>query len=476
MTQMKAYIFPSSSRIVILLTFLLISPGILAQSSRTLYWMQGIPQSTFLNPAIQPLADVYVGLPAISSFYTGFSNSGFSIEDVLKKDFNSRLYIDDSGLLQQLKDKNSLIADVSNTFFSFGFRTKRGSYYTLSVNERVEGNLGYPGDILRMVIEGNDPTKDNSDLMFSGLGLDASHYREYGISYSRNLSEKLTFGIKAKLLQGLGNIDFSRSNLNLYTDPDNFNLLLAADLMANTSIPIRLAPLIKDDESDYQEEEFDPISYLTNFGNTGFAADAGFLYNMTERFSLALSVRDLGYINWNTNIENLALSGEALFQGFKFADLNQDEDDERGLMGRVLDSLIDLFEFQETANAYRLMMSPKFYASAAFKLSSRQKLAVLARGDLHKGTLSPSFTASYNVQPLRRLGFSLSWSMIHGNYQNFGFGLHTNFFPLQFYILSDNIFAAMQPHTLQNFNLQFGLNIVAFSNKRKAQAEPSVRW
>jgi hypothetical protein len=449
-----------------------------SQEAATLYWMQGIPQSTFMNPAIQPLPDVFVGLPALSSVYLGFANSGFAVYDVLKKDYNTRLYIDETGLLEKLKDNNRLMVDFSTGLFSFGFRTKRNSYYTFSINERFESRIGYPRDLIQMIIEGNDPQSGNSHMRFDGLGTDATHFREYGISYSRMISEKLTIGLRPKLLQGLSNINFSKTHLDLYTHPGNYNLTLAADMLINTSLPFQLIPLESFEDFDFNIEEYGVARYLTNFSNIGFAADAGLLFNATDWLSMALSVRDLGYIRWKSGVENFAVTGEATFKGFRYGDLNPDDEDnsQNHLVTRMVDSIIDLFDTRETTQTFTTLMTPKIYASAAFRISPVHSIAFTGRGDFYNSTLSPSFTASYNVQPVRRFGFSLSWSSIHGNYKNFGFGFHTNLFPLQFYLVSDNVFAAMQPHTLQNINILAGMNIVVFSKKRKNQAEPSLRW
>ena len=52
----------------------LVFPRAQAQNSQTMYYMN-LPQNHLLNPAIQPVSKVYIGLPAISGVNVDFSNN-----------------------------------------------------------------------------------------------------------------------------------------------------------------------------------------------------------------------------------------------------------------------------------------------------------------------------------------------------------------------------------------------------------------
>jgi hypothetical protein len=74
------------------------------------------------------------------------------------------------------------------------------------------------------------------------------------------------------------------------------------------------------------------------------------------------------------------------------------------------------------------------------------------------------------------LGTSVSYSVIHWNYNNVGFGLHLNLGPLQLYTVVDNFLGGLRPHTIQTATVHFGLNIVTHYRQKSDPAAPSFRW
>ena len=462
---------------IILLVFLGINMASNAQQYHTMYWMQGIPQSTFANPGLQPNPNYFIGFPGISSIYTGVSHSGFAPFDLIKKSSDSTFYIDDRAMLAKLKERNYLAFDLSVDILGFGFRAKKKNYFTFGIRERVTTRLGYSKDLLKLAIDGNDGfASRNETANIDILSMDMSHYREFAVGFSRKWTPKITAGTRVKILQGMSNVQFMRTDIGFFTAPDNFNILLNADLLINKSFPFTLAPLENVTDREFTAlTQDDYINYLINQQNMGVAFDLGISYSHGNRFTLAASAVDLGFISWKSDVENFAAKGELDFKGLDFDQIFTSEDDDDPFEG-VTDSIIDLFDIQETTNAYRTAMSSKLFVSAAYNLTRMHKFAILGKGEIYQGTLYPSLTVSYNFQPITRFGSTFSWSMIHGNIYNFGFGAHVNIFPLQIYMVVDNFFPAMQPHTIQTFTFHFGVNIAAGFGRKKDLTTPSFRW
>jgi hypothetical protein len=454
----------------VLLVMLLAAVGAKAQDFHTLYWMQGIPQSIYANPAQQPLPDLYVGLPGISSLYTGINNTGFSPKDILKRDSEGKLYLDHSNLLLQLSERNYFIFGFSNDIFGFGFRNNSGHYLSFNISERVQSRMGYSDDLLQLVLEGNDPFLQNGQQAhLGGLAFDVNHFREYGFGYSRIVDEKLKVGFRAKLLQGLGNIHFKKSNMELITDPVNYQLHLNTDILVNTSLPWQLSPLDQIADASFSLRGRDARRYLTNSGNLGLAIDLGSTYEVSPWVTLAVSVRDLGFISWRTGVENFSTNTELAFNGLNFKEVfgRKENEEDPDFVERITDSIFTQLDIQETNNAYSLGLGPDIFLSATYNLSPINRFAFLAKGAIYGGRMFPSFTVSYNYQPYNRFGSTFSYSIIHGSFHNVGFGIHANLYPVQFYILTDNFFPALQPHTIKNFNLHFGINIATGFRKAR---------
>ncbi|MFP4288378.1 MAG: DUF5723 family protein [Bacteroidales bacterium] len=466
------------SFIIVVWVLLMGSPSLKAQQYYTLYWMQGIPQSMQSNPALQPNVNFYLGFPAASSVYAGAFHTGFALQDLIKRnEMTETFYINEQSMLAALKDRNFLTAEYSHEWLTFGFRSGK-NYYSLNVSDHLSGRFAYPKDLMYLLLEGNYHfVQEDRPANFGGLAMDMLHYRELGLSFSRHWSDNLSAGIRAKFLQGQANISFNDSKLDITTQPSFFELLLESDLGFNTNLPFAVAPLDSLGSSEFidfnNDEEI--LSYLTNPLDQGFAVDLGVVYKPFDRFTIAASARDLGFINWKSNPENFRLSGEFEFEGLELNDFFEEGSEFEG--ESFTDSIVDLFSREETANEYTLMLPTKLFASVAFDLTDMHKLALLGGGQFYSGAFYPSFTASYNFQPINHFGTALSYSVVNGNFNNVGFGAHLDLAFLQLYLVFDNFFGATRPHTLQTFTVHFGVNIVAGHKKtEKDPVEPSFRW
>jgi hypothetical protein len=273
----------------------------------------------------------------------------------------------------------------------------------------------------------------------------------------------------------MGNVFFEKTDLNLTTKPNNYELLLNADLLVNTSLLFQLSPLDSIGNDTYFEvDEDDLINYVTNTGNLGFAIDLGANFKISDKFNVAFSIVDLGLIDWKSDVENFRMQGEFEYNGIDFNDFFGEDNEDP--FEQIIDSIQGVFDIEETTNSYRTMLPTKLFVSAAYSPARKHKFALLARGEYFSGTLYPSFTASYNLQVAPMLGTSLSYSVIHWNYNNIGFGLHLNLGPLQVYTVVDNFLGGLRPHTLQTATVHFGLNILTGYRQKTDPAAPSIRW
>lgn len=476
----KIFTIVLKSRLHLLIILLIVSSKVNAQQYNTLYWMQGIPQSSYSNPGLQPQAGFYLGLPGVSSNYFGLINSGFAPMDILKKDDSGYLYIDDDGFLSKLDDRNYLLGELQLDLFGLGFRSGN-DYFSLNITHKVNGRMGYPGDLMTLLFKGNDHfMQQNIPADLTGLGIDFMQYHEIGLGYSRKWTDELTAGLRAKALMGLASVNFVRSDLSLVTQPDTYALLLNSDFLVNKSFPMQLSPIDSLGKVGYELDfdDIDPLEFALNRQNMGFAIDLGASYEINEYFTVAASMIDLGFINWKADVENFDMKGEFEFDGIEFNDFfkSGEEDDDYNPFEGLKDSIFDVFDINETMNSYRTALTTKVFASVAFQPAKAHKFGLLGRGEFYKGNLYPSFTVSYNLQPIRHIGMSVSYSVIHWNYNNVGAGLHLNLGPLQIYTVVDNFLPALRPHTFQATTVHFGLNIVTGYRDKKDVAKPIIRW
>ncbi len=459
----KRYFYSCKAMTIILLSFLVFNNNARAQQFSTIHWMQGIPQSIYSNPGLTPDANIFIGMPGLSSICFGFEHTGFRIDDLIMKNNDGSFYIDDDNMLAKLGKNNYLGVGYQHEVLAFGFR-HRENYFSLNFTEKVDFRFGYPEDLMLLFFKGNDYFRGKEQAAdFTGFELNASHYHELGLGFSRQWMDELSAGVRAKILFGMANLNIEEYDFFFNTNPDDYEITLHSYMLINTSQAFFDIQMDEDDIGEFNIDGKDFIvqDYLLNTKNLGFAIDLGGIYEIDERFSVGLSVVDLGFINWKSGVSNLSLNGEFGFEGFDwpgFKDLLDDEETDLGDM--LTDTINELYDSRQIANSYRLMLPPKILLSGTYNISDIHKTGLLFRGMFYEGNFFPSFTLAYSIQPIPQIGGSLSYSVIHNNFANIGLGFHFNLYPFQIYFVTDNLIPSLYPHTIQTTTLQLGINWV----------------
>lgn len=454
-----------------------------AQDSQTLYYMNRVPQSTLMNPAMQPACNFYLGLPVVSSFQIDAGNNRFSLTDVVMQHptedslitfLHPDAQFNESDFLGKLKDNNFFYQDFRTDLLAFGFRVNTW-YFSFNLSERFSASINYPKDLMVLAVEGNR-NYINKDLDFSYLGINSTFYREYGVGVAKEISQNLSVGIRAKVLFGHANVtsNYDDNKLSMYSSSDS--LYLNANATVYTS-----SPLIPTTDSDGNFESFEVPGYIENsesdslmdlafaHNNMGLGVDLGVYYQPMDKLSLSLSVIDFGYIKWDVeDVTKLELKGNYAFKGVDVSNEIGQSDEDTDPFEEMTDSLLNSFTVSNTAESYTSYLGAKVYIGANYAVSKKFDVGFLSRSYFFNSNLNQAFTLSANVRPINGISASLSYSIMNGAYNNIGFGLVLGGAPLQIYVISDNASAALWGHKTTSFNFRFGLN-VAFGCKHKAK-------
>ena len=444
--------------IVTTFVLVLLAAGGFAQQHQTLYNMVPVPQRMYANPANLPDSKIFVELPVpyLSTYFAG-NHTGFKYKDFIHfDDSGDSLEVDFDNLLDKLGNRNMLNVDQQTDLLYFGFRVKQ-NYFSLAVRERINFRLGYPDDLWRLIAKGNDPALGET-LDFSGLNVDAIHYREYGIGYARELNEKITIGVKAKYLYGMENIQTINNELSLTTNELNYHLQTQGDITANASY---YEPLFDSTLT------FEPGKYLFGLGNHGFGVDLGVNAQINEKFSVSAGIQDLGFIRFKNNPRNFSLQdGDFTFNGL-------DPNDFPGLdtttnfsaffdsLGQVFtDSLENTFQIDSSRNPYTVATIPRFNVGGNYHLNDAHNVGLLFSGEVYKGQFNPAVTASFNSKFGKWFNTSVSYSYMNRSFANLGLGFALNLGPVQWYVISDNVLAPVFPQVAKTAHLHTGWNLV----------------
>ncbi|MCK5823412.1 MAG: hypothetical protein KAG95_05370 [Bacteroidales bacterium] len=450
-----------------LLYFIIINVN--AQESSTLYFMQSIPQSNLINPAIQGKCKIFVGLPALSSIYFDVS-TGIAYNDILtKNNATNKFDLDFDKLITRLDSTNYFSTSVNINLLSLGLQFKNNLYFTFDVSDKVFARAGIPKDLLRFAWQGNTQF-EGKRASFDNFNIDLNYYHELALGVSKKI-DNVTVGIKGKVLFGIGNLTSERTKIGFSSDSSNFDITLNSDILINTSGPIIIT---QDQDSSINTPEFNDDKSITDIAlnreNMGFALDAGVVYDINDFVSLSASVIDLGFINWKDDVNNISQTGNFTFSGINMQDTT--------FISSITDSIKNFTRMNPiTHNSYSSSLTSKIYLGGVFKINKDISFGALSRGELYNKKYYQAFTFSANTHFLKFLSTTVSYTINDKGYNNFGFGLGLKGGPLQFYLVSDHLPVKLQE--TNKVNLRFGFNLLFGCKKKEdvgSKSRNSLLW
>lgn len=213
-----------------------------AQNSQVLYHMN-LPQSHLLNPAFRPSSSVYVGLPVLTGINFSLGNNFLAFGDLFTEGVSAdegNISFLSSGFntdrfLSGLKDKNHLETLTGVQLLGVGFTAGKGNFFFLDIVERAEVNFVFPRDMLRLSFLGNADFAGQT-FDFSSFRTDIQYFREAGIGFSKQITERLRMGIKGKMYMGIAAVAVQNNSMKL-TVNNNYTNTLATDMRVNFCAP-----------------------------------------------------------------------------------------------------------------------------------------------------------------------------------------------------------------------------------------------
>lgn len=452
-----------------------------------MYYMRGIPQVYQINPAIQPDCNFFFGIPGVSPLKLQVETE-FGLEDIFQYDPDldslvnflhptSAAAIGGEEFLNRLDDMNSLNTEVSTSLFSMGFRSDK-TFITIDVRERLNLGFDYSRDFFRLPIIG----PADGEIFNMGLDMDMSLYNEMSLGVSQKIGDKLTIGVRGKLLFGQANVNTNDLNIHLETSTEtilvenNINVQTSGPYLSDyvayaTAVPI--ATITENFENmDIQTPDVQEITGMVlNTKNMGFGIDIGADYRVFDWLQVNASLVDFGGIKWKDGMINIINTSSYSFEGVPVDIANENFFDD------FQDSLINTFDnFTATDATYRTALPTKLFVGAALYPARFVSFGALSRTDFFGGDIRQQFTFSTNIYPIRLLSTSFSFSIIDGTYKNLGLGVALKLLPLNIYILTDtgpSIY--FWPPEARMLNLKVGVNLMMGNpNKRSENKKDRV--
>ncbi|GHT78169.1 hypothetical protein FACS189464_1140 [Bacteroidia bacterium] len=409
-----------------------------AQDPMLFYYMETIPQSNRVNPALQPRANAFLMGPALRFNL----NSDLAVKDILQqkgdqwyspveKDF-------DFDKFRKAVGKKSTMFNTSAEvdFFGFGFRTAKG-YFTFELSEHVVAQTAVPTDFFNIIDEG---FPEGSTYDFSPLRAKGMSYMQILVGYSRAINDKLTIGVNLKPI--LGQVAFTTDikKFTLNTNSKQWNVGVEGNIYS--SYPIE--PLDEyssknsdDDFPDIKMQDLETGDYIRKYlslKNPGIAVDLGATYKINERIEVSAALNNLGFIHWGQDLNGMAFNGNYAFNG-----INYDVTDDEKAVDDLVDSLKNSIDYRTHHKKFNTSLAPVLYVGGKYRLTEAISVGLLSRSTFWKKGFRQNFNLSLNLQPYSFVAFTIGVNQqIKGNtYLGAGFSINAG--PFQFYLISDYI-------------------------------------
>ena len=458
---------------ILILTFTFFSGIFMAggQNPMGLYFMETIPQSSQLNPAMQPRAHVYVTLPSPGLQIQ--SDLGFT--DVFQEQsggewvtpLSSRFTYDD--LYNTAGKSATLNNNLGVDVFGLGFRSGK-DYFSLTLSVKNEMQVGLPSDLFQ-ITESGFPNGQNFD--FSSFRVKEAVYHELALGYSRQWNDYLTFGVRLKPLFGIAGGVSKIDQFHLSTSRERWNMTVDGTVYSSAPLDVQESP----EEGEFPEsiearelEDDEATDYVSSLQNGGLAADMGVVYEHTEDWTFSAALNNLGFVSFKNDLNHLSFNGSYGFDGISVDGTDEDNFDQA--FDDVVDSMETVIDYGVSHENFSVPLTPSLNVGASYQWTPSVSFGLLSQSRFQKYNLSQAFNLSANIQPYSFVALNLNYS----NRLNGGSGLGTavSFLlgPLQLFMAADYLptqYANVSfddgdsvaiPHKQKDLSLRFGLNFI----------------
>lgn len=455
--------------IVVVAIFAFAGLQLKAQNPMGLYFMETIPQSNQINPAMQPRANAFFALPSPNfsfrsdlAFNDVFQDKGNEWVTPFSERFNYSDLYNATGEAANLNQYGQL--DI----FGVGFRSGRDYFsFTLSIKNTMQ--FGLPSDLFK-IAETGFPNGQSFD--FSSFRIKEAAYHELAFGYSRKWNDQFTFGMKFKPLFGIGGGVTDISQFQLNTSRTQWDMVVDGTFYSSAPIDVEEgAPGDFPESIEGRDLNSDESSdYFTSLKNGGMAFDFGAVYEHDEDWTFSAALTNLGYVKFKDDLNSLSFNGTYNFDGIKVEGTDDDEIEQA--FEDIGDSIKTIINYDVDHEKFSVPLTPSFYFGSSYQWTSSVSFGFLSQSVFQKHNFQQEFAVSANIQPYSFVSLNLNYRKRLNGGNGLGSAVSVFAGPLQFFLAADYIpmrYANISfdngdsfsmPHRQKDLNLRFGLNLI----------------
>ncbi len=432
-----------------LLSLLFLAAPLFSQQELGLHFLRDNWHANETNPAIVRDQGGVFRLPGV---YNGLAFDGPSYSQLVTK-VNGEPIIDVNTVITHLNDENILKNDFELQTLGFAVAVKKHWVVSFGHSVKYHAYFKYPKELAQVAYQGNAQFIGQTVDIGNEIQLSGFHSVDFGLAYR---VKGWTIGAKAKFLSGFVDMttDDRHASVNLYTDPDIYQITLEGDYILNTSNAL-------------EYRSYDDFDFDLNFGtftadrffdgNTGWAFDVGVHYE-TDKWDFAASVLNLGNgITWQSRVTNYIIQDSYEYNGLDFSGALTGGDSPN--LDATLDSLEQIFQPEEAQNAYTNNVPRRIYISGLYKASPKLNVGAVFFNEEFRGVARSVFGIHTNYDLAKWFNVGLTYSATEGSFDNLGTSLTLQGKSFQLFGVTDNIIDLVNPTQGNAFAIRLGGNL-----------------
>ncbi|WP_319482724.1 DUF5723 family protein [uncultured Draconibacterium sp.] len=426
-----------------------------AQNGNPLQFLTEVSQSSQSNPAIHNKTEkLVIGLPLLSGALLHW-NANFSSDYLFTENFEYSF----DHFYKSLGESGNAEALATLPLVYLSHRNdKRTLSFSLSERVLVWGDFDH--EFLKFIDQGLLPYYGQEEE-FGPISFKSQFFRELSFSYAKQITKKLSVGIRPKVLFGRFFYDIENLNVAVQTDEErqvlqvipNGNYRISGPIDVQYD-PIKGKTTIKTD--------FTAGDYFFKFRNMGAGIDLGFTYQPNKQTTIAVAITDIGFTTINDKAFNNTFVGS-----IDYSHLYQSSDTAAAYYFEpraALEALTDSLPYKTVAETFTQrqyeLLPLRLNLMATHMLNDRMKLNVSDNLTYYNGEASNYLSAYFNLLLGTRFELSSGLNLYNLKQVLPGFACSYTGRSVQLYLATNNIPRLVQPSKAKNLNLRFGVNLL----------------
>ena len=419
-----------------------------AQAPNSLYFLDGITQRHYLNPALACECG-WVETPLNISVGAN-SNLGLG---AFMQPYNDEMItflhpsISTNEALSKFDDNNAIETNFDYALLNVGFKAFGGvNSIGVSIHNRVGAYI--PKDVFTFLKAGQE--YDITEYNISDFNIIAKNYAEIALGHSRKINDRLSVGAKVKLLLGAGYANANIEDMRIYMSGKKWMIHQNSSFTSSKSLEL----ITKNNG------EIDDFDYTFGLDGFGLGLDLGATYKIQDNLNVSFAITDIGFINWNNASVHRNIEDSFEYTGFdNIADENSQNFDDAA--DDIIDRLEELTRYEKDATTTSASSSlhTTFRAGVEYSIINN-KMSFGFLGTTRIGT-PKTYTEgmlSVNFKPFKYFKATINGSVSNTHNSLGGVIALGNFFIGADYILA-KYSKQFIPIDAAKFNLAFGTSI-----------------